>query len=132
MSIFTIFIIRETGDWEIWIDFFLRGTIHTANQATETAIKIYHLFDENRKRIETLGKPTASVLKLHHYLEMNPITSMNAAVSELKISLPTVNKSFGHLIDLGIVKEITGKKRHKIFVYEKYLNLLSEGVEPIR
>ena len=48
----------------------------------------------------------------------------------IKITLPHANKSLHHLTDLGIVKEITGKARNKIYVYQKYLDILSDGVEP--
>jgi hypothetical protein len=48
-----------------------------------------------------------------------------------KISLPTVNKSLKHLIKLGIVKELAGKVRNKIYIYQKYLDILNEGAGPI-
>lgn len=124
-------LVRETGDWEEWIQFFLKGVIETANQAIETAQKILKLFTEDRKNIEAIGKPSASTLIVHSYLQKHPITDAKKAVELCKITLPTTNKSLHHLVDLGIVKEVTGKARNKVYVYQKYLDILSEGVGPI-
>lgn len=124
-------LVRETGDWEEWIQFFLKGVIETANQAIETAQKILKLFTEDRKNIESIGKPSASTLIVHKYLQKHPITDAKKTVEHCKVTLPTANKSLHHLADLGIVKEITGKARNKVYVYQKYLDILSEGVVPI-
>jgi Fic family protein len=124
-------LVRETGDWEEWIQFFLKGVIETANQAVETAQIILKIFKEDRIKIEATGKPSASTLIVHHYLERHPITDAKKIVKQCKVTLPTANKALHILASLGIVKEITGKARNKIYVYKKYLNILSEGAEPI-
>lgn len=124
-------LVRETGDWEEWIQFFLKGIIETANQAIDTAQKILKLFTEDRKNIETIGKPSASTLIVHRYLQKHPITNAKKVVELCNITLPTSNKSLHHLMDLGIVKEITGKTRNKVYVYQQYLDILSEGAGPI-
>lgn len=120
-------LVRETGDWEEWIQFFLKGVIETANQAVETAQKIIKLFTEDRKNIEADDKPSVSTLIIYGYLQKHPITSAKKVVELCKITLPSANKSLYHLIDLGIVKEITGKTRNKVYVYQKYLDILNEG-----
>lgn len=124
-------LVRETGDWEEWIQFFLRGVIETANQAVGTAQKILKLFTGDHKNIEAIGKPSASTLIVHRYLQKHPITDAKKTVEYCKVTLPTANKSLHHLADLGIVKEITGKARNKVYVYQKYLDILSEGAGPI-
>lgn len=125
-------LVRETGDWEEWITFFLKGVIETANQAIETAKSILHLFTADRQKIEAIGKPSASMLIVYSYLQKFPITNAKKVVekNKNKITLPPANKSLHHLADLGIVKEVTGKARNKIYVYQKYLDILSDGVEP--
>jgi Fic family protein len=125
-------LVRETGDWEEWIQFFLKGVIETAHQAVETAQRILTLFSEDQKKIETIGKPSASTLIVHHYLQKHLITEAKKIVTHCKITLPTANKSLRHLADLGIVKEATGKARNKIYVYQEYLDILSEGAGPIK
>lgn len=124
-------LVRESGDWEEWIQFFLKGVIETANQAVTTAQNILKLFEEDQKKIKTLGKPAGSTLILQHYLQKHPISDAKAITKNNNLTLPTINKSLNHLIILGIVKEVTGKSRNKIYVYQKYLDLLSEGTIPI-
>lgn len=124
--------VRETGDWEAWISFFLTGVIETANQATETAQSIIAMFGRDRQHIEQSGKATTALLTIHHYLQSNPITTTVKLREACDISLPTVLRNLATLESLGIVKEITGKERHKVFVYDEYLALLSKGTEPLR
>jgi len=120
-------LVRDSGDWEEWLQFFLRGVIETANQAVTTAQSILKLFKEDRLNIETAGKSSASMLVVHYYLQRHPTIDSKKIVENCKLSLPTANHSLKQLSMLGIVKEITGKARNKIYVYQKYLDILSEG-----
>lgn len=124
--------VRLTGDWESWVSFFLTGVIETANQATETAQAIIGLFARNRELVKQSGKATAALLTIQNFLEGNPITTTAKLKHECNISLPTALRNLATLESLGIVKEITGKERHKVFVYKEYLDLLNQGTEPIR
>ena len=122
--------VRETGDWESWIKFFLNGVIETSSQATLTAKKILNLFENDRKKIEDAGKATVGILTIHNYLRSNPISNTTKIKDGCSVSLPTVLRSLATLEELGLVKEITGKERHKIFVYSQYLDILNSGIEP--
>ncbi len=124
--------VRETGDWEAWIKFFLIGVIDTADRAIETAQSIIKLFSDDRNHIELSGKSTAAVLTIHAYLQQHPISNTTTMRKSTGLSQPTVIRSLTALEDLGIVKEITGKERHKLFVYNNYLNILNKGTEPLR
>ncbi len=120
-------LIRETGNWEKWLIFFLKGVIDTANQATNTAKKILDLFEQDYKKISTIGKASAATLKvMHHYLQRKPITDTSMASKKCDLTLPTILRAFKILEQLGIVKEISGKERKRIYVYKSYLNLLNE------
>lgn len=121
--------VRETGDWEEWIQFFLKGIIDTANQAVETSQKILKLFSKDQKEIEAVGKASGSMLVIHNYLKKHIICDAKRIVDKYKITLPTVNKSLQHLSELGIVKEITGKGRNRVYVYQKYLDILNDSTE---
>jgi Fic family protein len=125
-------LVRETGNWEEWIQFFLKGVHDTANQAVESAQMILRIFEEDRKKIEAMEKSVASALIIHHNLQKHVITDAKKMMTLCKISLPTVNKVLRNLVELGIVREATGNLRNKVYVYQKYLNVLSEGAEPIK
>lgn len=123
--------VRETGDWESWLEFFLTGVIETATQATETAQAVLHLFEEDHARIKSSGKSTAGILTIHTWLQRHPISNTTRIKDECHVSLPTVLRTMTTLEELGIVKEVTGKERHKVFVYHRYLDILNQGTEPL-
>ena len=123
--------VRERGDWETWLEFFLTGIKETSEQAAGTARQIWALFEADRERIERLGRAATSALRLHQYLRTKPIISIPGTAADLGISAPTLAKSARHLQQLGILREITEKKRGRLFVYSRYLDILSEGTEPL-
>ncbi len=123
--------VRERGDWESWLEFFLDGITETSLQAAEAAREILSLFEADRQRIESLGRPAASALRVHQLLQQKPIVGIPDAALKLGISAPTIAKSIQHLEKLGIIREITGKQRGRMFVYSDYLNILSRGTEPL-
>jgi Fic family protein len=123
--------VRERGDWETWLEFFLDGITETSLQAAEAAREILSLFEADRQRIESLGRPAASALRVHQLLQQKPIVGIPDAAQKLSISAPTIAKSIQHLERLGIIREITGKQRGRMFVYSDYLAILSRGTEPL-
>ncbi len=124
--------VRETGDWEGWLGFFLAGVEETAEGATETARRILALFETDRGRIAQFGKAAATGLRLHEYMQKKPIFSVAQAMQGLDMSAPTVAAALARLQKLGLVKETTGRKRDRVYSYAPYLAILSEGAEPIR
>jgi len=123
--------VRVDGDWEAWIEFFLDGITETSLQAADAAKQILSLFEEDRAKINGLGRPAASALRVHQLLQQKPIIAIPDAARETGMSAPTVAKSIQHLRDLGLLREITGKQRGRMFVYSDYLSILSQGTEPI-
>lgn len=121
--------VRETGDWESWISFFLEGVIETATQATENARQLLELFEKDRRAISALGRPAASTLRVHELLQKRPLLSVPATTKELGLSKPTVAKAMEHLEKLGIVREITAKQRRRVYAYVRYLDILNQGTE---
>ena len=124
--------VRTTGNWEGWLEFFLTGVKDTSDQAVNAARRIIALLDSDRKKIESLGRPAASVLRVFQHAQTHPILAIASTAEEIGITFPTVANSVEHLERLRIVKEITGKQRSRLFVYEGYLAILSEGMEPLR
>jgi Fic family protein len=124
--------VRTKGAWEDWLDFFLLGVIDTADQAVRAAQRILELFRDDRAHIEKLGRAAASALRLHHAFQERAVLSIPGAAKRVGLSQPTITSALAHLAKLGIVRETTGRKRRKLYVYDAYLKILGEGAEPIR
>ncbi|MFZ2444899.1 MAG: Fic family protein [Syntrophobacteraceae bacterium] len=122
--------VRIDGDWEGWLGFFLTGVMETAEQATQSARQILKLFEADRAKIQTLKKAAGSALRVHQLLEAKPLLMIPHAAKALGLTVPTITQSLENLQRLGIVKEITGKKRGRTFAYSGYLNILNQGTEP--
>ncbi len=122
--------VRTEGDWEGWLRFFLEGVTETATEATDAAQKLWALFDQDRRRIQEQGKISGTALRVHDLLQQRPIISITAACKELELTHPAVNKSLRKLEEMGIVREITGRQRNRLYLYEAYMAILSEGLEP--
>lgn len=122
--------VRTKGAWEDWLDFFLEGVTSTAEQAAATAHDLLLLFEADNRRIQDLGRASASASMVHALLQRRAIITIQKAARELSLSEPTIAASLGHLASLGIVREVTGKQRRRVFAYDAYLARLAEGTEP--
>ncbi|MVA96053.1 winged helix-turn-helix transcriptional regulator [Nitratireductor sp. CAU 1489] len=123
--------VREHGNWEAWLDFFLAGVAETANQAFEAATRIVDLFKEDRERITNESDRAGSALRIHDLFQQNPVLTSNQLVEQTGLSAPTVNAALVDLEKMGLVGEITGRKRGRVFSYQRYLAILSEGTDPL-
>ena len=121
--------VRETGDWESWIEFFLKGVHETSNQAFQTAQQIVSLFEQDKEKIKKLKKDTAGVLKAYSYLQKYPISNTKNIIKSSQSSPQTVLRSLKTLEEIGLVKELTGKYNNKIFIYSNYIDILNKGTE---
>ena len=119
--------IRDDGDWEGWLKFFLRGVGEVADQATDTARKIVALREHHRQIIiERMGSSCASAIKLVEHLYNNPSTTVNRAKEFLGISYPNANNLVDKLCENEILFEVTGQSRNRLFFYSPYIDLFSE------
>jgi Fic family protein len=121
--------VRATGDWEAWLDFFLAGVTDTAEQAVAASRRVLELLDGDRRKIESLGRPASSVLRVFHHAQISPILSIGDTADKTGISFPTVASAVAHMQRLGLLREITRKQRKRLFVYDAYLAILNEGTE---
>jgi Fic family protein len=124
--------VRQFGRWEAWMEFFLTGVAETAEQAADTARELMALFETDRLVISQHGRAAASALRVHEFMQKRPIVTVQSAARELKLSIPTTGKSLDLLLGAGILKELTGKRRGRLFAYTKYLKLLDMGTEPLQ
>ena len=123
--------VRSTGRWEAWLEFFLTGVAETAEQATETTRDLTAMFARDQDTIAGFGRSATSVLRVHDLLQKRPLVSVAGAARDLMLSIPTVSKALDLMAGTGIVRETTGRKRNRLFVYDAYLALLDRGTEPL-
>jgi Fic family protein len=123
--------VRENGAWEAWLEFFLDGVAETANQAFEATSRIVALFKEDRERITIGSERAGSALRVHDLLQQNPFLTANRLVKATGLSTPTVNAALADMQRLGIVEEVTGRRRGRVFGYRGYLAILKEGTAPL-
>ena len=124
--------VRTDGDWERWCEFFLDGVSEVAKQASGDAQTIIALLERDRARIATIGRAAGSALKIHAYLLKKPYLSLTKAADELGISVPTVTNAVMRMVEIGVLKEMTGRARNRLFAYTGYLAILAAGTEPLR
>jgi Fic family protein len=122
--------VRFEGKWETWLEFFTDGIIETAEQGVATARELIALFEHDRRRIES-RKRAGSALRVHYDLQRNPMLAVPHAATRLKLSNPTVQTAVETLIELGIVEEVTGRKRDRLYRYARYLEIMERGTEPL-
>lgn len=123
--------VRDEGAWETWLEFFLIGVRDTARQAHEAARTISNIFAEDAARLDGLGRAAQSARTLHQALQRRPLLTATTAARLCDMTFPTAMAGLQNLEKLGIIDEITGKTRGRTFAYQRYLNLLSEGTEPL-
>jgi Fic family protein len=119
--------VRREGDWEEWIDFFLEGVTMTAQSAVDTAHRMLRVFEEDAARVADLGRRAPNALRAFDAFRRRPIRNIAAIAATTGASLPTVSRAVESLVELGIVREITGRKRERAYCYGRYLEILNAG-----
>lgn len=122
---------RVEGDWEAWIDFFLEGVQVTASNAVDTARRLLKLFESDEQKIQKMGRRASTVLKVYRIFCERSIITLNQICKRTGLSFPAVSNSVESLVKAGVLREITGQRRNRVFAYEQYLNILNEGTEPL-
>ncbi|MDE0001857.1 MAG: Fic family protein, partial [Rhodospirillaceae bacterium] len=123
--------VRQAGAWESWMEFFLTGVAETAEQATETARELIAMFEKHRQEIAALGRSAPSALRVHEFMQARPVATIQTVADSLNASFPTAGVALQKLAELGIVRETTGKRRGRIYIYSDYLAILERGTEPL-
>ena len=122
--------VRRTGDWEAWLDFFLQGVRETAEGAVAASRRLSDTFAADRTTIEQQGgRRAGSLLRVHEALKEHPILSLPGIRKRTTLAFATAASAMEWLVEQGIAREITGKRRDRLFVYDRYLSILAEGTE---
>lgn len=120
---------RDNGAVEEWMKFFLRAIWRVSESAAKTAHSILEMRESHRDRIQENFPGTSKGFELLDYLFANPITTATTVASDLGTSYVTSNNLISSFNDLGIVSEITGRERYRLFAYTPYIDLMEAGLD---
>jgi len=119
--------VRKEGGWESWLKFFLGGVAEVSREATETARAIVALREADRNKIvEKLGRVAGNALKVHETLFKFPLISVNPIANLLGVSFTSANRLMERMVEIGILNEVTGNARNRVFHYSQYINLFAD------
>ncbi|MFN9962009.1 MAG: Fic family protein, partial [Planctomycetota bacterium] len=118
--------VRTSGDWEGWTDFFLRCVQESADDGANAARRMFRLVSEDRRTLMNLSSLSVSAIRLFELLPEHPMVTAAKALELTESTKPTANKAIESLVEAGILEEITGKQRDRIYAYRKYLDVLAE------
>jgi Fic family protein len=97
----------------------------------QAALDINNLFEKDLEKIATLGRARFSCEHMLGYMKRLPQSTLPLLSKELNISAPKARSALNHMVSLGILKEVNSKKRDKVYIYRKYLDILEEGAKPL-
>ncbi|HEY8518073.1 MAG TPA: Fic family protein [Candidatus Binatia bacterium] len=119
--------VRDAGDWEDWLAFFLEGVMHVSREAAETAAAILRMREEYRARItEGLGRAAGNGLRVMDRLFDHPVVAVATVREWLDLTTAGANQIVSRLESIGLLREITGYARNRRFVFEPYLRLFED------
>ena len=121
--------VRQHGDWEAWLEFFLEGITETSTNAFSVAKRLDLLFRNDSARIREGARFMSSALLVHQALQSRPISTIKSVAQQTHLSVPAVTNGMYALEQLGISSEITGKKRNRVYAYDQYISLLNEDID---
>jgi Fic family protein len=117
--------VRTHGDWEGWIYFYLSGVDSVARQAADTTLALRELFQRDQQRVANLGRAAGSAMRVYDRLKERIVVSIPRVAEETGLTWPTVNGALRRLQQLGIAREVSGRFRDRVFVYQRQLDLLN-------
>jgi len=115
--------VREKKDLTQWFKFFLVGVIETAKNSIMTFDNILKLQKEVDNKLQIFGSRVNNAQKIIQYLYQRPLIDAQKAKKITDLSSPSVYKLLGELEEQNIIKEITGGRRGKVYLFEKYIKL---------
>lgn len=121
--------VRTHGEWMGWVRFFMEGVTRTAQQAADATETILSLFSSDALSVDALGRQAGSARQVHELLQRHPITTVAHAAKQLGLTAPTIRSVLHAMERNGMVREISGKRRDRVYAYDGYLKILDRGTE---
>ena len=123
--------VRSAGDWERWLAFFLDGVQETAEGAWAASQRLTQLFATDRSLIQQNRRRANAALRVQEALMARPVASLAEVRRRTGLSFSGASSGMDMLVDMGIAREFTDRRRNRLFAYDEYLSILSEGTEPL-
>lgn len=117
-------LVRAEGDWECWLEFFLEGAANAASYTASTAQQLAALFRDDARRVHAVRRGASNTLRVLQAMSERPISSLSGICERTDLSFPTTARSVDRLERLGIVRELSGGRRNRVFAYERCLAAL--------
>ncbi|WP_321529343.1 Fic family protein [Sedimenticola selenatireducens] len=121
--------VRLNGDWESWLAFFATAVEETANAAVTTARALMQLSEADAETLHTQQRQSATLNKMHQALLKRPIVTAAWLQEQTGMAPATIQSGLQKLEQLGIVQELTGKQRDRVYAYKNYIAILDQGNE---
>jgi len=123
--------VRIDGDWESWVAYFVDAIQETSRQAVSSANRLSEIIRKDRNTVQSMGRISGSAYRVFDLMAERPLLSIPVACRRTGLVPNTVTKVMGVLREAGVIKEITGQKRNRLFCYDRYMKVLTEGTEPL-
>ena len=122
--------VRETEDFERWLEFFATAIRVSADSATTTGRRVFTVFREDRYQLKGIGRQAPTALLIQEALQTKPLVTIASLTEATGLTTPTVTQALRELERLGIVRETTGRARGRVFAYARYLEALNAESGP--
>lgn len=117
--------VRDSGDWEGWTTFYLECVREAADDGVRAAEQLFTLLGKDRARLIAHDSVTVPAIRLLDLLPSHPVVTLPRAIKLLKVTKPTAIKAIESLEQVNILKETSGKRRDRVYAYQKYLDVLT-------
>ena len=121
--------VRTDGDWEGWLTFFLQGVIDVAASTANTTQRLMTMLESDRQAIHEFGRGATTAHRVHDLAARYVLVGASSAATQLGLTSPPIYAALDRLERAGILREATGRRRGKLYVYDQYLAILNEGTE---
>jgi cell filamentation protein, protein adenylyltransferase len=121
--------VRTEGDWEAWLRFFLEGVVDVAESTMDTVGELVAMVERDRREIHRLGRGAPTAYRLHDLAARYVVVGPAWAAEHLGVSEPTALAAIKRLESIGVMRELTGRRRDRLYAYDEYLAVLNEGTE---
>lgn len=121
--------VRQSGDWESWLDYFAEAVEYTANDAVDAAKQLMAQIKQDAEYIQSQGRIGITMGKIHKCLQKRPIATATWLQEQTGLAAATVITGIKKMEEIGVLEELTGKRRDRVYAYKQYIAILNQGSE---